>query len=86
VRGLNFFLISSRYTQSDKSIVYNRALRSYKDKHTFPGAYHEVVSRGFRGLWVYNVGIAGEIALSSSWTGRVDNGQIRINEKKNTGN
>jgi hypothetical protein len=26
-----------------------------------------------------------KIALSSSWTGRVDNGQIRINEKKNTG-
>jgi hypothetical protein len=34
---------------------------------------------------VYNVGIAGEIAFSSSWTGRVDNGQIRINEKTNTG-
>jgi hypothetical protein len=34
---------------------------------------------------VYNVGSAGVIALSSSWTGRVDNGQIRINEKKNTG-
>jgi hypothetical protein len=31
---------------------------------------------------VSNVGIAGEIALSSSWTGRVDNGQIRINKKK----
>jgi hypothetical protein len=35
---------------------------------------------------VYNVGIAGEIALSSSWTGKVNNGQIRINERKNTGN
>jgi hypothetical protein len=29
--------------------------------------------------------LLGKIALSSSWTGRVDNGQIRINEKKNTG-
>jgi hypothetical protein len=26
--------------------------------------------------------LLGKIALSSSWTGRVDNGQIRINEKK----
>jgi hypothetical protein len=34
---------------------------------------------------VLNVGIAGKKALTSSWTGRVDNGQIRINEKKNTG-
>jgi hypothetical protein len=25
-----------------------------------------------------------KIALSSSWTGRVDNGQIRINKKNNT--
>jgi hypothetical protein len=29
--------------------------------------------------------LLGEIALSSSWTGRVDNGQIRVNETKNTG-
>jgi hypothetical protein len=35
---------------------------------------------------VLNVGIAREIALSSSWTGRVDNWQIRINENKNRGN
>jgi hypothetical protein len=34
---------------------------------------------------VYHVGIAGEIALSSNWTEKVDNGKIRINEKKNTG-
>ena len=34
------------YSQSDKSNALNRALRSYSDKHTFPGAYHEVVSRG----------------------------------------
>jgi hypothetical protein len=26
--------------------------------------------------------LLGKIALFSSWTGRVDNGQIRINEKK----
>jgi hypothetical protein len=26
--------------------------------------------------------LLGKKALSSSWTGRVDNGQIRINEKK----
>jgi hypothetical protein len=26
--------------------------------------------------------LLGKIALSSSWTERVDNGQIRINEKK----
>jgi hypothetical protein len=26
--------------------------------------------------------LLGKIALSSSWTGRLDNGQIRINEKK----
>ena len=38
--------------------------------------------RCLRGLWVYNIGIAGEIALSFSWSGRVDNGQIRINGKK----
>jgi hypothetical protein len=35
-----------------------------------------------RGLWVKNVGIAEEIAHFSSRTGRVDNGWIRINEKK----
>jgi hypothetical protein len=29
--------------------------------------------------------LLGKIALSPSWTGRVDNGQLRINEKKNTG-
>jgi hypothetical protein len=29
--------------------------------------------------------LLGKIAFSSSWTRRVDNGQIRINEKKNTG-
>jgi hypothetical protein len=29
--------------------------------------------------------LLGKIALSYSWTGRVDNGQIKINEKKNTG-
>jgi hypothetical protein len=34
---------------------------------------------------VLNVVISVEIALSSSWTGRVDNGWIRINEKKNRG-
>ena len=39
-----------------------------------------------RGLWVWNVGIAEDIALFFSWTERVDNEQIRINEKKKTGN
>jgi hypothetical protein len=29
--------------------------------------------------------LLGKIALSSSWTGMGDNGQIRINEKQNTG-
>jgi hypothetical protein len=29
--------------------------------------------------------LPGKIALSSSWTGRVDNEQIRINKNKNTG-
>jgi hypothetical protein len=29
--------------------------------------------------------LLGKIALSSSWTERVDNGQIKINENKNTG-
>jgi hypothetical protein len=29
--------------------------------------------------------LPGKIALSSSWTGRVDNGQIRINEKEKYG-
>jgi hypothetical protein len=29
--------------------------------------------------------LLGKLALSSSWTGRVDNGQIRINENTNTG-
>jgi hypothetical protein len=29
--------------------------------------------------------LLGKIALSSSWTGRVHNGQIRISENKNKG-
>ena len=51
-------------------------------KECFQGAKLQLRKKTLRGLWVQNVGIAGEIALSSSWTGRIDNGQIRINEKK----